>query len=310
MRIRTASKWLSLVLLARAGSQAWAAPAGGITVTPAALTLALPVAAQTTSEQFAVTNNYAVPVTVHFALQSSPNNVTSGVDASRQLSVANADLALTPGKTATQTVVLHDDSRLAPGSQQANLLVSQTVAPGGNVGVVGSFALPIVTIKEAGATQQLGRGNVTTSHLMWRLPATVGVSVRNTGNTIVIPYGYVAVTTPNGNTVKSGVMNVAAAAITPGESTTMQVSLASVRHALWPGVYQATFSYGLGGGQTSGVVRARFLYIAWWHVLVLAALIVAAWCIARFLPRKIEQALRQRQHAHKLKPHTARKGGV
>jgi hypothetical protein len=55
-------------------------------------------------------------------------------------------------------------------------------------------------------------------------------------------------------------------------------------------MYTATFAYGLGGGQRTATTTVRFLYLTWWHVLLLAALAVGGFYGTRVLLKFAEES--------------------
>src|SRR5438445_10457412 len=129
--IRTASKLFALGLVAGWGvfavlptQKAGAVAGGGITLSPAAITLRLAPNATAQQAAFTITNQYGVPITLHFAVEKSPNNVKTGHDVAAQLSLASDTLTLQPGQNGVQTIRLTDSAQLPPGSQLASLAVS------------------------------------------------------------------------------------------------------------------------------------------------------------------------------------------
>ncbi|HKU18154.1 MAG TPA: hypothetical protein VJP80_02665 [Candidatus Saccharimonadales bacterium] len=302
MRIRVKNSWWSVALLATlcvlGGAVARAHAVGtpstsGITLTPATLTLTLGHEQQAASQAFSVTNHYSVPVTLRFTVLRSGANIKTPLDAATLLAVANDSLTIPSGQTAKQTITLHDDPKLAPGSQQATLQVSEINDSGSQVHIAGAMQMPIITVKQDGALMRIGQGSVQTPRMAWQLPGSIEVTVHNTGNMIAIPHGYLTVAAPNGHIVQRGVVNIASAAIAPGGRATLQTSLTQLRSVRWPGMYRVDFYYGLGSGQAGSVATARFLYIAWWHVALLIVLAVAAVFGVRLLLQTVDRVALQ-----------------
>ncbi len=277
--------------LARASAVSANGLSGGITIAPATLTIGLAKNETQHSATFTVTNNYSVPVTLHFAVTKSTANNKSALDVSKLLTAAQSDLQIGAGQSATQIITLTDNASLAPGSQLATLIVSQQTptSTGSQVGVAASVNVPIVTVKQAGAISSLGQGMLQTPNLAWTLPKTITTTVNNTGNVIAIPHGYITVQAPNGRLVASGAVNIASAAVSPGASLSLNAPVTNVYRALWPGMYRLTFSYGLGHGQPTQSTSVRILYLAWWHAVLLVGILVALYYVVRVTIRTLGQ---------------------
>ncbi|HSX33455.1 MAG TPA: hypothetical protein VLF91_03915 [Candidatus Saccharimonadales bacterium] len=258
-----------------------AAAGGGVMVTPASLLISLAPGAPTASQSFTLTNTYSTPIDLQLSVKKAAANIQTVHDVTANLSLDHTDLTLAPSQTATETVTLRDNSQLAPGSQLANIVVTQAVGSGAHVSIGAAMTLTVLTIKQAGAVQKLGQGHLSLNHFSWQLPTAVTASLHNTGNMLAIPHGYVTLQAPNGRIVSRGVINMASMAVSPGSSTQLPAQLTSLRSAHWPGMYTATLSYGLGGNQPATSVTARVLYIAWWHVLILLAAVLALGYVLR-----------------------------
>lgn len=295
-RVLISTHWLIVgIALALGGLTAppasvQAATSAGIAITPAQLTLRLPTGMSSVVASFSLTNQYNTPVSIHLAIQSSDANVASAHSVTANLTLSQADITLNAGQTVTEAVTLTDSSNLPPGSQIANLLVAQATPASSRVTIGGALQLPVVTIKEAGAVARLGGARLRVPGFGWSLPTTVTTSLRNTGNVLTLPRGFVTITAPNGRLMSKGVLDDAASAISPGSSTVIAAKLAAIHTARWPGVYTVTLTYGLGGGQSGAVLIRHVVYIAWWHVLVGVPAVIGLWYAVRYLLKTLQPA--------------------
>ncbi|HSW99219.1 MAG TPA: hypothetical protein VLF71_05265 [Candidatus Saccharimonadales bacterium] len=255
-----------------AAAQPGGGAAGGVTVIPAALTVSLAKGEGMAQAAFRVSNSYSSAVALHFSFEQAAK--APGNNALPSLSITPADVAVPAGGSVAESVTLTDSSKLAPGGQQVDLVMAQQSLPGAQVQVVPSVRLPLTVVKEDGALTRFSAVPQGTAGFSLNLPASVAVLVKNTGNMIVIPRGFVSVTDPRGRTVRKGVLNTASLAVAPGDQLRLQTPLALLDHPWPPGPYHISVSYGIGGGQAMARTAVRLFYMPVWQML-LAVLIVA-----------------------------------
>ncbi len=246
------------------------AQTAGVFIEPAALTLELQKGDSSTKTTFTVTNNYSTSIGLHFSFAASSDNVNAGTtDPVKQLSIVPGDSMLPAGGSVTQTVTLRDASGLAPGSQLANLVVSQLLDNSTAVSAKPSVRMPLVLIKDAGAVSGLLASNFGTGGLHMSIPRTVQVTLKNTGNLIAIPHGTIIITDGSGKTVGKGVVNTGSQAVAPGAKLTLNTPVITLAAASLLGNYRTTLSYGLGGDQPSKQVSTRFFFVRIPHIIAI-----------------------------------------
>ncbi|HSX29500.1 MAG TPA: hypothetical protein VLE73_02975 [Candidatus Saccharimonadales bacterium] len=267
----------------------------GLTVTPATATLSLAKNEAEQKSTLTVTNNYDVPVVLHFSFDTDQNATDRDKQAVSALAVTTPDATLGAGQTLTQTIVLSASSKLAPGSQQAEVVISQTAVSGTNVGVLPELRLPLILVKEDGAITSLGLTNIEQGILGLAIPNTVHTTLKNTGNMIAIPRGVITITAPNGAVVGQGTLNTASRALSPSASVDMSTHITRLQRATLPGPYRVHVRYGLGGDLGAQTVSATFVYIAWWHIVAVALVGAAIYYVVQHvLPAVQYRRLRRR----------------
>ena len=278
-------------------SDASAAASGGVTITPANLSLKLAKGATQATANFLVANSYGDPILLGFSFEADPGTVVKAT-ALQNLSLATPQMSLEAGTSAMQTITLTDSQQLAPGGQQLNLIVKQEAVGAGTVGVVPSIRLPLTVVKEDGAVARLSAGTLTSPGFSLGLPSAVTASLHNSGNTTAIPRGVITVTGAGGQVLQQGTVNIASAAVTPGQNMSFKTPLVKLSRALLPGVYHVEFSYGLGGDHPTQTVSAAFFYIAWWHIVALVAVVALAYVtVKQALYMKLIRHLRKKPPA-------------
>jgi hypothetical protein len=254
-----------------------ATPAAGITISPAAITLNLQKGAATASSTFSVANHYSASVVVRFAIEPSRQQALGSDDARKHIAVQHARLTIAGNSTASQTVTFTDGKDVTPGSLTADLVVSQETNAVQGVGILPSLRLPVTAVKYDGAVASLGAAAIAGPRVAMSIPKDVTLTLTNTGNMIAIPRGVVTIQASNGTTVGKAVLNEASVAVMPGASTQLRAPVTTLSTATMPGPYTIRADYGLGGDSPSQSVQAAFIFVAWWHVAVLIAVVAAVW---------------------------------
>jgi len=272
----------------------------GVTITPAALTLDLPAGELEASTTFQVTNHYNTPVTLAFSVETDPHATSSSSTVLDQLLFGTPEVHIASGQTVSQTLALFDSQTLAPGGQQLTVVVQQQgQASASAVGVTASMRLPLTIVKESGAITRLSLTTLTGPSLTIGLPKNISATLHNSGNMIAIPHGVVKIIGSNGSVLSQGTVNVASIAMAPGQSSSFSTPLTTLRRPTFPGIYHAQFSYGLGGDTTPQVVSVGFVYVAWWHLAVLALVGVGAYAGVRQFRQRARGYSRKRMVAHR-----------
>ena len=264
------------------------AQTAGITVTPAMLTLDLAAGSSTQSDSLTVANRYAAPVTLNFAFERRLGQ-TGGADPSTYLHISQTEAMIGQSEAIRQTITATDSEQLSPGSQLADLVITQIATAQSNVGVQASIRVPLTIVKEDGAVTALKLAAFSAPKPTINLPGVLDATIQNSGNVVAIPHGTITITAPGGAVVKQGVLNVESRAVSPGGKILLNAKLVSLRTPIWPGMYKATVSYGLGGGQMTTMASKKFVYIAWWHLIVLAGLMAGWYFAATRMPAKLKQ---------------------
>jgi hypothetical protein len=244
------------------------------------MTLSPAAGQQEQHSSFTITNTYTAPIELRVAFAAPVHAVDADKQVLQALSVDEANVTLAAGQSITKTISLHATNKLAPGSQRADVVILQSPSASG-VRILPELRLPIILIKEDGAITSLGLGAVARPIIAFNTPTTIDVTLKNTGNMIAIPRGFVTITTPGGKVIGKGTLNTSSAAINPGSEVRFTTPLTILSSAALPGFYNAVISYGLGGDLPSKTGDARFLYIAWWHIAVLLGLGGGAYYLLR-----------------------------
>lgn len=288
MRFANKCRFLLVVLLTT--GILWSAPhahavatSGGLTVTPATVTLSLGKNESEQRSTLTITNQYATPITLGFAFGTKKDALERDKQAAQLLRAALPSVTLAPSQSFAQTIIFSASDALPPGSQQVELIISQATTPGTAIGILPELRLPLITIKEEGAITNLALTTMERPAVGLALPSTIHATLQNTGNMIAIPRGVITITAPNGTVVGQGTLNTASAALSPGDSARFSTPITSLANATIPGPYNIHASYGLGGGQAAQTANTHFFYIAWWHLTLGATLAGGTYYVVRHI---------------------------
>jgi len=255
-----------------------AANAGGITLSPATLTLSLPKGASQQQAQFTVSNKYDVAVNLHFGFGQSVTTPGVTGSAAKQLSIAPDDLLLPAKSSASPTITLSASSALPPGSQEMDLIITQETTASTNVSIVPSIRMPLILVRQDGAITSFSISADSAPHFRLKLPSTLQLTIHNTGNVVAIPHGYISISDQQGRETGKGVINTASAAIAPGGRLYTQAVLTPLHKAWTPGTYKLHISYGAGSNSPASTATLQFFYFPAWELLVLGLLVAGVYC--------------------------------
>jgi hypothetical protein len=127
-------------------------------------------------------------------------------------------------------------------------------------------------------------------------PKSLAITVANDGNMNAIPRGVATVTGPNGSVVSRAVLNTESRGVGPGDKLVLTSSLTKLDNSAWPGLYKINLTYGLGGGRAEKTASATFFYIAWWHMVILAALSGIGYYFRRRIRKLLQEITTRRPH--------------
>lgn len=289
---------IAVLLLVMPGTSAsGAAPSGGITVAPAALQLDLKEGSQQASKTFTIRNNYPATVTLRFSLETPTSRQQGGQDVRSQITIRQQTLELAAEQEASQMLTVSDSDKLQPGSQQADLVISQQGTAATGVGILPSMRLPVTVIKYNGAVTSLGLTHVASPGFAMDIPTSVTITLKNEGNMVAIPRGTVRIVSPSGTVVGKGVLNESSKAVVPGGTLQLTTSFTSLAGSMTPGDYRIVTEYGAGGDTASRTQTTTFIYVAWWHAALMTLIAMGGWALYRY-----GRQLRTRRLAAKKKP--------
>lgn len=198
----------------------------------------------------------------------------------RWLTLERTSLTLAPGQTDKIKATLVNQPDFGPGGHYAAILLSTSGnAQGGQVGINQTLSSLIFAIKTGGEKYAVDMQPVHLQKTWWRLPSSVTLPIKNTGNVHTRPRGIVSLVNPMGKEVSRGIINQESGYVLPGQTRNFAVDLRSQAHALLPGHYRLHTQYRYNSNAPFTTQDIAFWYIGWPAALlmgVVGALLVWA----------------------------------
>ena len=173
--------------------------------------------------------------------------------------------------SAQATVRLENRSDLTPGGHYAAVLASLATEDADrqpDIGWQGVLSTQFYVLKKGGETYNLDLLDVKPSGTLWRRPATLSLRWRAGGNTHVIPYGEITISSAGGQVVGRGIINEDSAIILPESTRVIAVRLDNQRW--WPGRYKTTISFHHQAVEEVQIQEFYFWYIPAWFIALVA----------------------------------------
>lgn len=250
------------------------AASGTISVSPAYSKVSLSSVQPTTDETVVVTNNFEHEIRLNVGLtgvdksSGKPDaSLTADAVIARTVSISETDLRLAPHKSRNIKLRFTNNDQLTPGGHYGAVLIRQIDQQRGGVGLVPAVSVGLYVIKEDGAKRQLQVATQSLSKIMFRLPANVSVTSKNTGNVVVIPKASLSIGRKS-QAYELGILNEASRALSPGDQQATNVAFKSVKQAWIPGKYSLTTTYRYQGSDDTSKSSQDFWYLPWQYIIV------------------------------------------
>ena len=238
----------------------------GITVSPAVVNVNLKTKQASYPLVFKVTNSR--PVTQSLKLStadfntledtggllfvgSNPTDLQQRYGLAEWLELAQKNLKLAPGQTATVRAQIINRTDMAGGGHYGAIMFalnkSGTTSGDNTIGLNSIASALLFVNKIGGDTHSLNLVKVDSGGSLFNLPSNVTLHFLNTGNTHLIPRGTVDIVGPAGWSIGHGVINQDSNIVLPGMTRDFKVQLSQLRMPLLPGKYHLKVNYRFDG---------------------------------------------------------------
>lgn len=269
----------------------------GLGVSPAIINLQATIHEEQLKFDNTITNdsNNAVRITaraVDFTMTGVSGDVLfsetsqSAYGLASQMSVSEPNFVIPPHQTKTVTVTIRETNTLKAGGHYGAVLYKVTdptptskTGSQSRVGIRKTVASLVFVTTAGKGTYQLQLLPIDNPIALFHLPNSYNLTFKNTGNTQVIPQGYVQVSGPLGTLYSRGTINTGSALVLPGTSRLLQTPVTRITHAWLPGRYTVKAYYRYAGSNTYQVQTTHFWYINFGSIICILILfmIMRSW---------------------------------
>jgi hypothetical protein len=274
----------------------------GITLTPAIVNLDLQPGQSRASFDIEVTNNTNSSQSLAMSsLDFKSLNETGGVafigskasqvdhkyGLASWLNLGTHNVELAPGQTKTASITVENRSDLSAGGHYAAVLFKSTndgsTGNRANQVAINEVVSTLVFVRKLeGAKYGISLEQLSVPSGWLRMPSSLNVVFKNTGNTQLTPRGILTVSGPLSPEVSRGIINPDSSLVLPESSRLYQTSLIRTGHAWWPGVYHATVQYRYDGTSDVQTATTSFFYASPVFIALLLVGIAVIWCAIRW----------------------------
>lgn len=168
-------------------------------------------------------------------------------------------------KTSKEIEITIDNRQdLSPGGHYAAVLFKNTASGAGGDNNV-SFDQVVATLvflkKTGGEIYALQLKDLEMGSSWLKLPTSVPLFIKNTGNTQTSPRGIVTVIGPGGHSYRKGIINADSGLVLPESTRFFRTPLKSLGYGWMPGYYKAIVSYRADDQENTTTQEYKFLYV-------------------------------------------------
>lgn len=203
---------------------------------------------------------------VQFLDPAKPNKDHGLLDSFQLLS---PQILINPGESRAIPVTLNNVDKLTPGGHYGAILL-KTSKPNSlvknNISITQTVASLVFLTTEGKGSYGLNLQPIRTTFGWFRLPSTLNLAFKNTGNVQVVPRGYINITSPFGRPVSKTVLNTDSGLVLPGTTRLLQTPVKTTGRAIIPGIYNIKVYYKYDGAKTYSVQSSKVVFLNLWLV--------------------------------------------
>lgn len=159
-------------------------------------------------------------------------------------------LVIGPGKIEKLKITILNKDSLSSGGHYGAVMATlrhESKVSGSIVGVNQILATLMYVQKTGGEKKVLSINNVDVSNNFWKLSENIILRLENSGNTHLVPRGYVSIQSSTGKMVAKGIINSESSIIIPESFRKYNIAITRFSKWLWPGKYNLLVDYRYDG---------------------------------------------------------------
>jgi hypothetical protein len=232
-----------------------------------------PVSIQILTTDFTALNTTG---SVNFINSNAPGNNIHGL--ADWISPSQTHILLPSAGSQTISVKIANISSLAPGGHYGALIFKVLSAPLSNKGNQLSTNTEVSTLvfltTSSGAKKKISLYTPDISSFALKMPNSVNLVFKNTGNTQTTPRGIVTVNDKSNKEVGRGIINIDSGLVLPDTSRLYEINMKYENKILYPGTYHVNIYYRASDNASIFKYTKSFLYLNWTFILTAALFIL------------------------------------
>lgn len=250
------------------------AAASSTTVAPAYLRFSVSEQSPSSTAAFAVVNNSSR--TVAYTAKIVDVDVQSGsltpIDSASlatksMFSLQQASFSLVAGQSVNVLVNAYHSAAAAPGGHYAAVLLSQDQPINNTKPTIQNMvSVGLFLVKEEGVVRQLQTKTSLLPAIVTSLPSKDTISIKNTGNSDVVPSGYVMLKKGD-NVLSKAIFNDQSRSLFANTTYEFTADFSSIK-GQWPGKYTREVLVRYNGQEAAEVTVSNFWYLPVWSMLL------------------------------------------
>lgn len=288
----------------------------GITVSPAFQQVTIQEGSAEQPIEFSVTNDKSTVQTIHlstadfntldesgglFFVGTNPTDLQKKYGLAKWLILLSESVTIQPKQTAVIKAKVVNQSTLAAGGHYG--AINMTLGESASNSASSSVAIkPVASellfvTKLGGDTHKLSLANVYRTNSIFKLPNSIELRFRNTGNTHLTPRGTVTITNSRGKIVGKGIINEDSRIILPETYRRFGVVLNQYSESSTFGTYKLTVNFRFDGIDKFRTYESSFTYVP--AIYLVGALVVVI--LAVYAGRRLYRRQHNKKTTHKPK---------
>ena len=254
----------------------------GFTVSPAQLSFIVQANDPSRTSEVVLSNSYSVPLHLTAELQDIDEQaarlVPSGAvdkQIADAVKMSATDIAI-PAKGTYALKLSVDGTGLSDGGHYATLVLTQRSDVGAATGFQSAVSINLFIIKNEHIRTNLQLMDVTFDNPLLSLPKSATITLRNGGNTHIVPRASIIVY-DGADIVSKAVVNSNSALLLPGDEQKFSVKFSTLKRFLLPKKLTVRTMYRIDGSDIQLVKAQTLWHIPFVDIIGLVAVLYGAW---------------------------------
>jgi hypothetical protein len=256
------------------------AEGNSITISPVQVDIEVSTTDTEKRSSFTISNSYNVPVELSIELKGidaaagliiPTETIDEGLASTVRLSATQ--IIIPEQTTSTVTLVITNSNLLSPGGHYGTVVFTQRKVGDRDVNFTQAISAGLFVVKRGGQLREVDASKIIYHNVLFQIPTSAQLTLKNIGNVHVIPRGSVLVYDHSGELIAKGIVDAESKRVLPGRELKDRVTIHQTRRLWLPQELKLVFEYRADGIEEAKFVEKHVLYIPA-YVVPLALFIV------------------------------------